>query len=209
MTSASHMRKGWCPGALRPMESGDGLLLRVRPQAGACPISALAVIAKTASLFGSGEIDLTNRANLQLRGVLGGDVSRSHRRPSTRPGLIDDEAGAEAVRNVVVDPLAGADTDRADVRPLALRLESALVGDRAFREFPQKFGFSFGSGDPMIGGRSADIMVSAPVAGHLAISLDAAPGMGALVPPDQVVDAVHRLAAVFLELRVSDAALSA
>ena len=25
-------RKGWCPGALRPMPAGDGLLLRVRPQ---------------------------------------------------------------------------------------------------------------------------------------------------------------------------------
>ncbi len=27
--------KGWCPGALRPMESGDGLVVRVRPRAGA------------------------------------------------------------------------------------------------------------------------------------------------------------------------------
>ena len=29
--------KGWCPGALRPMTSGDGLILRVRP-----PLSRLA-----------------------------------------------------------------------------------------------------------------------------------------------------------------------
>ena len=26
--------KGWCPGALRPMPSGDGLVVRVRPKAG-------------------------------------------------------------------------------------------------------------------------------------------------------------------------------
>ena len=26
--------KGWCPGALRPMLSGDGLVLRVRPHGG-------------------------------------------------------------------------------------------------------------------------------------------------------------------------------
>ena len=33
--------KGWCPGALQPMPSGDGLLVRVRPWCGAfrptCP----------------------------------------------------------------------------------------------------------------------------------------------------------------------------
>ena len=26
--------KGWCPGALRPMQSGDGLVVRVRPFGG-------------------------------------------------------------------------------------------------------------------------------------------------------------------------------
>ena len=28
------MRKGSCPGALRPMASGDGLIVRVRPDSG-------------------------------------------------------------------------------------------------------------------------------------------------------------------------------
>ena len=26
--------RGWCPGALRPMESGDGWVVRIRPIAG-------------------------------------------------------------------------------------------------------------------------------------------------------------------------------
>ena len=26
--------KGWCPGALRPMQSGDGLVTRIRPPLG-------------------------------------------------------------------------------------------------------------------------------------------------------------------------------
>ena len=40
MTATAHLRKGWCPGALRPMQSGDGLLLRVRPKAGSFSIAA-------------------------------------------------------------------------------------------------------------------------------------------------------------------------
>ena len=34
MTATTHLRKGWCPGALRPMQSGDGLLLRVQAEGG-------------------------------------------------------------------------------------------------------------------------------------------------------------------------------
>ena len=30
MNPIAPRRKGWCPGALRPMETGDGLLARVR-----------------------------------------------------------------------------------------------------------------------------------------------------------------------------------
>ncbi|MET0407687.1 MAG: precorrin-3B synthase, partial [Hyphomicrobium sp.] len=69
MTSAAHLIKGWCPGALRPMRSGDGLLVRIRPRAGAFSLSALSTIAEVAAGFGSGEIDLTNRGNLQIRGI--------------------------------------------------------------------------------------------------------------------------------------------
>ena len=33
--AASAQVKGWCPGALRPMLSGDGLIVRIRPYCGA------------------------------------------------------------------------------------------------------------------------------------------------------------------------------
>ena len=36
MNSAASIEvKGWCPGALRPMLSGDGLIVRIRPFCGA------------------------------------------------------------------------------------------------------------------------------------------------------------------------------
>ena len=45
--------KGWCPGGVRPMPSGDGLLVRVRPWCGAFTLdqaNGLAEIAATAGI---------------------------------------------------------------------------------------------------------------------------------------------------------------
>ncbi|MEQ1672674.1 MAG: precorrin-3B synthase, partial [Hyphomicrobium sp.] len=40
--------KGWCPGALRPMMSGDGLVVRVRPRAGRLTMAQALGIAQAA-----------------------------------------------------------------------------------------------------------------------------------------------------------------
>ncbi len=127
--------KGWCPGVLRPMESGDGLIVRVRPWCGAFTLAEAGALADAAEKFGNGLIDLTRRANLQIRGVT----------PETLPGLqkalgetgmLDEDAESEAVRNVMVGPFAGA-----DARALAAELSQALVGDRGLHGLPAKFGW--------------------------------------------------------------------
>lgn len=208
MTARAHLRKGWCPGALRPMESGDGLLLRIRPRLGTLSMPALATIARTAAEFGSGEIDLTNRGNLQLRG-LDSDSYPQALAILDVAGLIDSDASIEAVRNIVVDPLSGIDPARIDIRPLAEQLEDVLARNMAFRTLPGKFGFSFsGTVEPEVGGRSADIMVSVHAPETFAVSLDGTTEIGALVSASRVVEVMTRLAAVFLELRVSDPALA-
>jgi sulfite reductase beta subunit-like hemoprotein len=61
--------KGWCPGTLRPMESGDGLIARVRPWCGAFSLAQASGLADIAERLGNGHIDLTRRANLQIRGL--------------------------------------------------------------------------------------------------------------------------------------------
>jgi precorrin-3B synthase len=208
MIAPALLRKGWCPGARRPMQSGDGLLLRIRPRAGALAVSSLFAIAKTAIEFGSGEIDLTNRGNLQLRGLSTESYPEALALLDAS-GLIDEDADVEAVRNVVVDPLSGVDPERADVCKLAARLEEVLVENKAFWQLPGKFGFSFsGSSEPRIGVRSTDIMISAPAPGSFAISLDGNADVGAVVAADNAIEAIARLAAIFLELRASDATIT-
>ena len=62
--------KGWCPGALRPMPTGDGLLVRVRISAGRLSLDQAEALASCARDCGNGTIEVSSRGNLQLRGVV-------------------------------------------------------------------------------------------------------------------------------------------
>ena len=54
------LAKGWCPGAYRPMMSGDGLVVRVRPVLARLTAEQVLGLCETATAFGSGLIDLTS-----------------------------------------------------------------------------------------------------------------------------------------------------
>ncbi|MBA2126747.1 precorrin-3B synthase [Hyphomicrobium methylovorum] len=200
MTAPDHLRKGWCPGALRPMRSGDGLLLRIRPRAGALAASALAVIAETAERFGSGEIELTNRANVQLRG-LDEDTHASAIVYLNEARLIDADVGIESVRNIIVDPLSGLTPLHADVRPLADDLERLLASNVRLHQLPGKFGFSFsGSADPCLSERTTDIMLAVLDSKAAALVLDGEAAVEAVVSLDDAVAAIGKLAEAFLTM---------
>lgn len=61
--------KGWCPDAWRPMMAGDGLLVRVKPRLGRLSRKQVLGLCDAATAHGNGQIDMTHRANLQIRGV--------------------------------------------------------------------------------------------------------------------------------------------
>ena len=61
--------KGWCPSAHRAMQSGDGLVARIRPRGGRLSAAQAVAIAELAERYGNGMIDLTGRTNLQVRGL--------------------------------------------------------------------------------------------------------------------------------------------
>lgn len=170
--SVRHSVRGWCPGALRPMASGDGLIVRVRPRAGAYGIAAIKAIAQGASSAGNGLIDVTRRGNLQIRGVtneqLGALVEMI-----ARHHYMDTSSAGEAVRNVLVDPLAGIDPSAyLDVRPIARRLEDLLSTDERLQQLPGKFGFAVdGGGVAALPATVADVRILAVAADRVAIDL--------------------------------------
>lgn len=158
--------QGWCPGALRPMESGDGLVVRVRPPLGRLSQDQARGIAAAARAHGNGLIDLSARGNVQLRGV----TATSH------AGLITDLRGldlidatpeAEQRRNILVTPFADAQT---------LGLASALAGALTLMPpLPGKFGFVVDTGPVrVLADIAGDIRLERAADGRLLIRCDGA-----------------------------------
>jgi precorrin-3B synthase len=138
---ASATIKGWCPGALRPMESRDGLIVRLRIGGGIVDTRLAADVARWSRRWGNGQIDLSSRGNLQLRGLSTQHLPALHDALDAR-GLLDNDAAGEAVRNVISSPLAGLDPAAVlDVRPGGEGLARRLAADPALHGLPGKFGF--------------------------------------------------------------------
>ena len=92
---------GWCPGALRPMMSGDGLVVRVRAPLGRLTQDQAAGVAELAGRHGNGLIDVSARANVQIRGV----SERDHEtllEALNELDLLPDDPDLEARRNILL-----------------------------------------------------------------------------------------------------------
>jgi precorrin-3B synthase len=193
--------KGWCPGALRPMPSGDGLVVRVRPQLGRLDLPHLVALGEAAQKFGNGQIDLTRRANFQIRGVA--ESALAPLQDAIRDlGLLDSDAAGESVRNVMVSPLTGIDPAARDVRDVAAALGEQLASDRALWDLPGKFGFVVdGGGSLDLAEQRADIRLVALGSGGFAVGIDRPTGgawLGA-VDGDAAADVAVAVAKAFIE----------
>ncbi|MBW7963150.1 precorrin-3B synthase [Bradyrhizobium sp. BR 10261] len=190
--------KGWCPGALRPMQSGDGLVVRVRPFGGRLDAAQTAGLAHLAERHGNGLIDVTSRANLQIRGV----SESSHR--SLLDGLaqltlLDPDAGTESRRNILVTPFW---RDGDETQALAAEFEEALAD--SMLELPTKFGFAIDDGTSrVLAGDSADVRIERDVSGGLVVRADGA-RLGRSVARGEVVSTAIAVARWFVASGVRD-----
>ncbi|WP_119062598.1 precorrin-3B synthase [Dichotomicrobium thermohalophilum] len=181
------MVKGWCPSAYRPMMSGDGLIVRVRPHAGRLDRAQVIGLCEAAAQYGNGIIDLTNRANLQIRGVAQEDHAALVEALSVF-GLLDADPVREARRNIIVAPdwRAGDATAR-----LAEKMAQRLGELPAL---PGKFGFAVDAGDgSILRDTPADIRIERGAGGGLIVRADGA-AQGCPVAESEAIDAVVALA---------------
>ncbi len=152
MSIRSDLVVGWCPGALRPMESGDGLIVRIRPHISRLSLLQLETLARAARRFGDGHLYLSNRANVQIRGV---SAAAHPELLNVLAGasLIDSDPRAEAVRNIMVSPATEFSAHAELAAGLAAKLEDMLVRTEALHGLPGKFGIAVQTGgnlDPAV-----------------------------------------------------------
>lgn len=138
-------RADGCPGALDAAPADDGLIARVRLPGGRLAPAAARTLAACADALGKGHVDLTVRANLQLRGLTPGGVSALAPRLAAA-GLLPSPTH-DRVRNIVASPFAGREPDAlADGEAIVVALDTALCGDPELAALPGRFLFSVDDG---------------------------------------------------------------
>lgn len=189
--------KGRCPSLMTPMEAGDGLLVRVKPRAATLTAEQAETVAAASRRCGNGIVEKTNRGHLQVRGLSPAGAEEL-RRSMAEIGLAARSPRAEAIRNILADPL-GPDDPGAhfDSHRLARDLSAVLEDDRRLHDLHDKFGLLVDAGVALpLDGSVADIMVRSDRDGA-AIALDGGDWRAAL-PVRDVEDAVRRLLSAFL-----------
>ncbi|QND50840.1 precorrin-3B synthase [Phyllobacterium sp. 628] len=194
-------RRSACPGLFRMAKALDGSICRVKLTFGNIGAEQARRIADASRRFGNGIIEITNRANLQIRGV----------RPETEnqliAALLDAGLGpltdkGDDVRNVMISPIAGIGSDKPDVRPLALRLLEILQTNPSYQTLSPKFSV-------LIDGGESVAMVDHPHDIWLSMADDSVHFGVAGVPPTQLNDSpalgiVHASSALNLVTAILD-----
>src|SRR4029077_12097892 len=199
--SHAHYRKGWCPGVLTPMESGDGLLARVRAPRGRLSLDQAAALADAGVRCGNGVLGLSARANLHLRGLSEKTLPNLHARLE-EISLIDADPEIERLRNIVVSPLDDLDPEAfLDLGPSVAALEKRLTEGKDLRPLPAKFSFVLDAqGRLPLDDIDADIRFVGRLDETFAVYIAGDDALAAQCTPGETGDVAARLGLAFLAL---------
>lgn len=198
-------RRSACPGLFRMTDALDGGICRVKLGLGQLRSQQARIVGNIAATFGNGIVEMTIRANLQIRGI----------RPDNRLEVIDKliDAGlgplvaeGDDVRNVMVSPTAGIDSGMlVDTRPLASKLLESLQLSPAYHALSPKFSLLIDGGEACaVVAHQSDIWLSAmPDGAHYAFGLGSSPATGkalGLVTLENAYSVVTAILDLFLEM---------
>ncbi|MFJ5229898.1 hypothetical protein ACIQBJ_08325 [Kitasatospora sp. NPDC088391] len=161
-----------CPGALRLHPAEDGHLARLRLPGGHLTHSQLLATADAADALGDGEVEITSRGNLQLRGLADGCAAELAERLRA-VGLLPSDTH-ERVRNLVASPLAGLDgrgLGGSELSSWVRELDEALCAAPWAAGLSGKFLFALDDGRGDVAALNADVTLIAVGGGRALLRL--------------------------------------
>jgi precorrin-3B synthase len=191
--SEAPLIKGWCPGALQPMQSGDGLLMRPKILGSRLTLAQAEEIAGVSRDCGNGRIDVSQRAQMQLRGLTEKCYARALMRLACA-GLTAPDMGMESALNILSSPLPG------EADGLVQSLVRAFAGDPTLRSLPSKFLFLVDDGAPGLADVLADIRLEIGE-GEVRVVAEGAHDVAARFDLAEAAGAAMALARAFIRLR--------
>ena len=188
----------------------DAFMARLRIPGGVVKTFQLRELAHAAQDLTTGYVQITTRANFQMRLIQPKDAPEFLRRIQSI-GLHTRGAGADNIRNLTANPTAGIDPiELINVLPFVNDLAQTIINDRTFYDLPRKFNIAYDGGG-LIGSvdDTNDIGVKAvKIGGEILfrIALGGATGhktfardLGVVVPPEEINKVVAALVRVFIE----------
>ena len=124
----------------------EAFMARLRIPGGQLRTFQLRELANIAKQLTTGYVQITTRANLQMRLIEPKDTPAFlHRIQSV--GLHTRGSGADNIRNLTANPTAGIDPhELIDVLPLCHEMAQIIINDRAFYDLPRKFNIAYDGG---------------------------------------------------------------
>jgi precorrin-3B synthase len=190
--------RGACPGLSMPMQTGDGLLVRLLP-IGGMTLEAFAALCAAARKHGNGVIEITGRGSIQVRGL---NAASAPRFADAIAALNIAAADGIPVHN---NALSGLDPEEIlDAGALAADLRRALARTSLVARFAPKVSVAIDGGGTLgLDSLSADIRLKAVttadmVAVRVAVGGDGrgATPLGLVAPKDGVEAAVRLLGVI-------------
>ncbi|MEU0884623.1 hypothetical protein ABZ345_39040 [Lentzea sp. NPDC005914] len=176
-----------CPGAVELHAAADGGLARIRVPGGTLSAAQWDVIRVASMDLGDGTLELTSRANLQIRGLADGVELGARLRAA---GLLPSDTH-ERIRNIIAAPLE-------DNQPLVDALDAALCADQELAGLPGRFLVTVGA---PVSGLGGDFGLVAGTAGTSAPTALLLAGRDTGIRVDDPVDALLTAARLFQQLR--------
>ena len=186
-----------CPGSLALHRAQDGWLARVRIPGGRVTADQLVALSRGASI-GNGLVELTSRANLQLRGLDAG-AGAQLAEIVAEAGLLPSPAHDRA-RNVIASPVAGRHPSaRGYTDAVVKSIDRSVCADPALAELPGRFLFAVDDGSGTALDRFADVVLVCRDDGTYSLALAGQATADAYPPADAATVAVAAAAAFLAE----------